>query len=103
MFDGFPGVVLLVVSFPTNFVKSCSDFTITTLTESPHQLPQSGWESISFHGPKFLLDVFVLLSGSPSSSVVVSEDKDNPVFELLHENRVSEVERVTVRLLKLNS
>jgi hypothetical protein len=32
MRDGLPGVVVLVVSFPTNFVKSSPYFTITNLT-----------------------------------------------------------------------
>jgi hypothetical protein len=31
MRDGLPGVVLLVVSFPTTFVKSGPDFVITNL------------------------------------------------------------------------
>ncbi len=50
MCDGLPGVVLLVVSFPTNFVKSSPDFVITNLTQgkSPHQLSQSVWESIAW-------------------------------------------------------
>ncbi len=51
MCDGFPGVVFLVVSFPTNFVKSSPYFTITNLENEFHT------------GSKYDVVVRTLLSG----------------------------------------
>ena len=51
MCDGIPSVVFLVVSFPTNFVKSSPYFSITNLgvkiRGNPHQLPPFSSESIA--------------------------------------------------------
>jgi hypothetical protein len=47
---GLPGVVLLVVSFPTKFVRSSSDFDITNLTVKVlTTLSQCAWESIAWN------------------------------------------------------